>query len=119
MSERTRPSSVRRKKMNKEKEAWLLARQSDLPDSRYGAERFGEPRGWALLWEGEALPGAGGKAAENGDGGQPLRQEERLLSGGLEPRPENGSGPARFADPSGWALGWDGFALVGIAGVAR
>ena len=83
-----------------------------------------EPRGWALCWDVAALPGFQDSLSTNGNGHGngygpgtwapewAFLRLETLAS----PWPLNGSGPSRFDEPRGWALGWEG---QGLADVSR
>jgi hypothetical protein len=79
---------------------------------------FSEPRGWALSWEGTGLFPAADCVAPDGEDRQapdpglalPWRQ---IAVPGL-PLYRNGNGRNGLAAPRGWALNWDGAALVGV-----
>ena len=79
---------------------------------------FPEPRGWALNWEGTALfPDAdpvtrvaGAREAKGPDGA--LRWHQ--VTAPRRSQYRNGNGRNGLTRPLGWALNWDGAALVEI-----
>jgi hypothetical protein len=82
--------------------------------------KFPEPRGWALRWEGTALfPTAGFELQDD-----PLEAaapaavwapQWRQVSAAAMPAYRNGNGRNGLARPRGWALQWEGSALVASA----
>ena len=87
--------------------------------------RFPEPRGWALKWEGPALfpevsfvsqhpadhgPAAGARGSAVPTGWAP---QWRQVTDASASRTRNGNRRNLLARPRGWALKWDGAALIG------
>jgi hypothetical protein len=81
---------------------------------------FTEPQGWALKWHGFALPEPGDNARGEPEAfeGWTLGREGPALLASETPMSENGTGLDTFAQPRGWALQWDGAALLQIDGSA-
>ena len=93
--------------MDGKNDTWMFDRETT---------RFAEPRGWALQWEGSALPQSGTQKPENGSGR--AKWNQFALSGTGMLASENGNGVSVFARPRSWALEWDGFALAEADGGA-
>jgi hypothetical protein len=101
-----------------DKQRQTFARDQDRA-WRDAMSTFAEPRAWALQWEGSALridappPGTGhGWQGAATFGWKRLTLPEIAAEIGL-----NGYGKLEAASPRGWAVEWDGVALVGIEGV--
>jgi hypothetical protein len=83
-------------------------------------DKFPEPRGWALMWEGSALSGTEAQEVRHGSVGEAqgaavgwmLHWEQFALPETGGPVSSNGYGKNGFGRPQGWALQWDGFALA-------